>query len=130
MYLYIDNYLDMGGTSMPDIRFERLEAKARALIDRMTFGRLRGEDPVRDSVKYCMFDLIDAMVSDDKLETITGGRDIASMSNDGVSVTFASAGSAGALSAQNRYAGIVRNWLLHETDANGYGLMYAGVDVL
>lgn len=131
MYLTINDYLDMGGSDMDDAAFERLEARARAAVDRLTFGRLKAEDPVRQCVKRCMYDLIAAMASDEAMTGMTGGRDVSSMSNDGVSVTFASAGSAGAsAAAQKRYAGIVRGWLLSETDACGRGLMYAGVDVL
>ena len=129
MYLTYDEYDEMGGI-MDDVLFKRFEAKARKLIDAMTFGRLQGNMPVRESVKNCMFELVQAMHED---ETNVGfsGREISSMSNDGVSVTYVTGNSQ--TGAQNgsgaRYAGIVRTWLTGETDACGNHVLYAGVIV-
>ena len=56
---------------------------------------------------------------------------VASESNDGVSVTFASGASAGAdtVRAQNaRYAGLLKSYLAGETTDDGISLIYAGVD--
>ena len=129
MYLTYDEYKDMGG-GMDAAIFPRFEAKARKRIDAMTFGRLQGENDVRECVKHCMFELIGAMHED---ETSVGfsGREISSMSNDGVSVTYASGNSqTGAQSSSGaRYAGIVRTWLAGETDACGNNILYAGVIV-
>ena len=121
MYLDYDDYEEMGG-SVEEVSFERFELKARAIIDRLTFGRVRGEYPVRDAVKYACFDLIQAMHGDE-LTAGGAGLAISSMSNDGVSVTYAGAVSAGA-----RYNGIVKSYLASETTACGVPLMYAGVD--
>ena len=129
MYLTYDEYEDMGG-GMDAALFPRFEAKARKRIDAMTFGRVRRDNPVRECVKNCMFELIQAMHED---ETNVGfsGREISSMSNDGVSVTYASGNSQ--TGTQNgsgaRYAGIVRTWLAGETDACGNNILYAGVIV-
>ena len=120
MYLTYDEYENMGG-SMDDALFPRFELKARKRIDAMTFGRVAGEKPARQSVKMCAYELIGAMYAD---ETGAGlsGREVAAVSNDGVSVTYATGGTAGA-----RYANIVRAWLTGETDANGVHLLYCGV---
>lgn len=120
MYLTFDDYEEMGG-SIAEASFLRLEHKARALIDLKTFGRVKDDNPVRDAVKYACFDLIQAMSS---MEAAAGGPDAAvqSVSNDGVSVTFA-----GAQSAGGRYSAIIRSWLGSETTACGTSLLFAGV---
>lgn len=126
MYLTYKEYTGMGGGAS-ESAFPRLEAKARAQLNRMTFGRIVGEEPVRENVKYCMFDLIGAMEADEGMGSIAAGREIASMSNDGVSVSFASSGSGSAKSGAARYAAIARSWLADETTACGLPLLYAGV---
>lgn len=129
MYLTYDDFIRMGG-DMEDALFPRFEMKARKRIDAMTFGRLQGESEVRECVKHCMFELVQAMHED---ETNVGfsGREISSMSNDGVSVTYVTGNAQ--TGAQNgsgaRYAGIVRAWLTGETDACGNNILYAGVIV-
>jgi hypothetical protein len=128
MYITYEEYVDMGG-SVSEGAFNRLETKARAAVDRVTFGRLKNESPMRDAVRYCMFDLINAANADDSAGAITAGREIAAMSNDGISVSFASSGGASA-SVAARQAAIVREWLAAETDAYGTPLLYAGVSVI
>lgn len=125
MYLTHEEYTAMGG-SIDAALFPRFEAKARMYIDVLTHGRLCGETEARENVRFCMYDLITAMHAD---ESASGapGREIASMSNDGVSVAYASGNGTGTASA--RYTGIVRTWLLNEAAACGIPLMYAGVDV-
>jgi hypothetical protein len=128
MYLEYSEFEDMGGTVNEDA-FPRFEAKARTQIDRATHGRLAKETPVRNSVKYCVFELISAIAAGESVGGIASGRAVASMSNDGVSVSFAQAGDdAGTRSDSIRYFAIIRTWLDGETDANGTPLLYAGVD--
>lgn len=128
MYLTYDEYENMGGSAAEDL-YPRLEAKARAQLNRVTFGRIVGEKPVRENVKYCMFDLISAIEADEGMGGLTIGREVASMSNDGVSVSFTASGSGGGTSAA-RYTAIVRSWLADETTACGIPLLYAGVRVV
>lgn len=125
MYLKYDEYVGMGGGA-PESAYPRLEAKARAQLNRMTFGRVCGEEPVRENVKYCMFDLISTVEAEGGMGDMAAGREIASMSNDGVSISFVT-GSGGAKSAAARYAAIARSWLANETTACGIPLLYAGV---
>jgi len=125
MYLTHEEYTAMGG-SIDAALFSRLEAKARRRIDAMTHGRLIGEEPAREAVKHCMFELVSAMQSDEAAAGLTG-RGIASMSNDGVSVAFAAGDAQGGV--QPGYARIVREWLLNETTEHGVSVLYAGVDV-
>lgn len=128
MYLTYDDYLDMGGSIDDEDVYSRLEAKARAQIDRVTFGRLVGEKSVRDAVKYCMYDLVNAVVADEQLGASTYGRDVASMSNDGLSISFSNGNHS--KSAAARYTSIVRMWLANETTACGIPLTYAEVCVI
>lgn len=122
MYLDFEAYAALGGTAeLPD--FQRLAFKADRILFLATHGRIHGEAPVREAVKYCAFELIEAMRADEA-RTGIGGRELASMSNDGVSVSF-DTGSGG---APQRFAAIVGQYLSGEVDANGVQLLYAGVD--
>lgn len=119
MFLNYDDYAEMGGR-LSEAQFGALELRARQLINRMTHGRIADEAPVRACVKYAMLELIGAMAADRG----RSGREVAAMSNDGVSVTFAS----GSSTPVSRYAVIVRSWLEGETDGRGVPLLYCGVD--
>lgn len=128
MYLEHSEFEDMGGTVNED-SFPRYEAKARMLIDRATHGRLTKETPVRNNVKYCMFELISAIAANESIGGVAAGRAVASMSNDGVSISFAQVGNdAGTRSDSIRFFAIIRTWLDGDTDTNGTPLLYAGVD--
>lgn len=124
MYLTHEEYTGMGGT-MDAALYPRHEMKARMLIDMLTRGRLKDEDPARESVKYCMFELIQMMHADEA--SGSAGREIAGVSNDGISITYATAQS-GAGSAMARYMNYIRTWLSGETTADGISILYAGVD--
>lgn len=126
MYLTHEEWTRMGGEVIDALQYSRMEFKARKMIDRLTYGRVVNEEPVREAVKYCAFDLIRAMAADEATAG-SSGREIASMSNDGVSVTYAS-GSNASGSISTRYAQIARGWLQGETTACGLPLLYAGVD--
>lgn len=127
-HLNYDEYAILGG-SVPITLFPMLEAKANRLVDTLTHGRLKDEFPLRQNVKYCIAQLIDAAAADASISGGTG-REVAAMSNDGVSVSFvagteaARAGSSAAL----RNARIVREWLDGEVSDHGVMLLYAGVD--
>lgn len=120
MYLAYDEYVAMGGT-LEHAPFSRLCTRASTMITRLTHGRLLFEKPVRDAAKYATYDMIEAMHADQLAGA--DGREIASMSNDGVSITYAQSGSCDA-----RCAGIAKSYLSTETDKRGVPLMYAGVD--
>ena len=121
MYLDYDSYAQMGGELEPDV-YERLAAKAERLIDRATHARLKAESTVPMSVKYCIMELIDAIQADESMGSMSAGREISSMSNDGVSVSFA------AMAASARYMEIIRGWLDGETTEAGVHRLYAGCD--
>ena len=121
MYLEYGDYAQMGGELEPDV-YERLAAKAERLIDRATHARLKAVSTVPMCVKYCIMELIDAIQADESMGSMSAGREISSMSNDGVSVSFT------AMAASARYMAIIREWLDGETTEAGIHLMYAGCD--
>lgn len=127
MYLDFNTFAKMGGDSTLAEQYNRLEFKARRLIDQMTHDRLAEEAPVRDSVRYCMFELISAIASDEQIAGL-GGREIASMSNDGISATYVTGSEKDSNITGRRYARIIKQWLAGETTASGINLLYAGVD--
>lgn len=122
-YLTYGEYRNLGGTIAGEAAFERYALRADAVITRMTHGRVVDEKPVRNSIKYAAFDLINAIYNDE--QNGVEGREVASMSNDGVSITFATGGS---VMSSQRHVCIVRQYLEWELDANGTPLLYAGVD--
>ena len=129
-YLDQAEYLEMGGTIPEDdeLRYQRLESRASHAIDRATHGRIKGEKPVRNAVKFCVYEMIERYASDEAMVGMSG-REIASMSNDGVSVSYVSGASASGGSASAlRDAESIRAWLMDEVDGNGTPLLYAGVD--
>lgn len=129
-YLDQAEYLEMGGTITEDdeLRYQRLESRASHAIDRATHGRIKGEKPVRNAVKFCIYEMIERYVSNEAMAGMSG-REIASMSNDGVSVSYVSGASASGGSASAlRDTESIRAWLMDEVDGNGTPLLYAGVD--
>ena len=121
MYLDYCSYVQMGG-ELDQYVYERMAAKAERLIDRATHARLKAQASVPMSVKYCIMELIDAIQADESMGSMSAGREISSMSNDGVSVSFA------AMAASARYMEIIRGWLDGETTEAGVHLLYAGCD--
>ena len=95
MYLTYSEYQTMGGTLTEDA-FNRYEFRAETIIDWYTFNRLHGETEIPERVQKCMFMLIDLLLAQDKAmggdgSGSSGGggaSQIASQSNDGVSVSY------------------------------------------
>ena len=125
MYLSFEEYAGMGG-GVDAAAFTRLAAKAEKAVDRATHGRLKGEESVRDAVKNCVCELIEALRREEEAREQAGGREISAMSNDGLSVSFAAQSEVGGDSARlNR---ILRDWLGDELSSGGVRLLYAGTD--
>ena len=89
-YLTYDEYEQMGG-QLSEAAFSTLEFRASKALDALTHGRVMNEQPVRKAVKQAVYALIGTMHMDDENANAYGGRDVQSMSNDGVSVTFSAA---------------------------------------
>lgn len=127
MYLTYDEFIEEGYDDVSEAEYERHALRAEGLIDRMTHGRIRSEDPPRACVRAAMADLIAQSLAAAREDRQNGGREVASVSNDGVSVSYAAQGNEQARRRQLR-AQIVIEYLSGETDARGVRLLYAGVD--
>jgi hypothetical protein len=120
-YLTHSEYTELGGT-LSASAFSLQEFRARLLLDELTHGRVVGDSPVREAVKHAMRALINAQAADDT----RGGREVASESNDGVSVSYVATSPGGAYA---RRVDIVCEYLANEVTATDVPLLYAGVAV-
>ena len=125
MYLSYEEYAGMDG-GVDAAAFARLSLKAEKLVDRATHDRLKGERPVRDAVKRCVFELIEELCRQEEVQQLGAGREIAAMSNDGLSVSFTPQSATGGTAA--RQMEILRSWLGDEYSEGGVCLLYAGAD--
>ena len=121
MYLTFDQYINLGGNLM-ETAFNRFEFKARQLINNATFSRLVNYDlsedkKTREVVERCMYELIDFISKYD----ITQVTPVQSVSNDGVSKTFAK------IEATYETNSLI-NLFLSNVVVNGVPLLYLGVD--
>lgn len=124
-YLTYDEYIAIGGTSDAS-EFARNASEAAAHIDRYTFRRVTKMAVIPESVKNCMFALVDVLGG---ASTSRTGAAVASESNDGVSVSYVTSSpteSDKRLSAL--IADTVHLWLSGETDDNGTPLLWRGVE--
>lgn len=85
-YLTYQEYSALGGKA-PEADFPRLELLARKRLDHWTQNRITAPD---DDVKLCMTLIIDQLNADE-----SGEQDVSSVSNDGVSMSFADAKTSG-----------------------------------
>ena len=119
-YITYAEYTSKGGSEAAPA-FALLEAEARAYIDRYTFGRIAEEydrDAVyADSLKSAMFAIIEILKNRD-----ASGKDISSMSNGGISVTYRQDAS-----AESSIRDKVLLFLAGHKDKSGVPLCYAGV---
>ena len=122
MKLEYSDFLGMGGQQMDIMLFERLSYKAESILNELTFDRLKGDDTLRQGVSYALFELVNMLVSDLSSE----GRNVSSVSNDGVSVTYGDGGK----SSAHRYFSAIRPYLINEVAKDGTPLLFRGVDYL
>jgi len=96
VYLTYEEYLNMGGT-LDETTFNDYYYQAKALIDYVTFNRLKNDTTFPIELKYCMFRLIKMYVqrnsllnpNDDSASSgSSSGGVVSSYSNDGVSVSY------------------------------------------
>ena len=132
MYLTYSEYQAMGGT-LDETTFSEYDMQAEALMDYLTFSRLRNEETYSERVKQCVFQLIkmaklksDASVLGESEDGSSGA--IASQSNDGVSVSY------NVLSASEIFKDIegqmiqqVKIYLEGERNSKGKRLLYRGL---
>lgn len=86
MYLTFAEYKSLSGKAEEN-DFQHLELLARKRLDYWTHNRITTPD---DDVKLCMTLIIDQLNADEN-----GEQDVSSVSNDGVSMSFADAKTSG-----------------------------------
>lgn len=112
MYLTYEKYGEMGG-QLDSHDFMRANRKATAEIDKHTFGRLKNMETIPERVVECAFELVEIYCSDSSR--------IASVSNDGVSVTYKTS------ETTNDVKDAISTFL-NDVIVDGVPLLYAGVD--
>ncbi|MDO4547536.1 MAG: hypothetical protein Q4D04_05535 [Clostridia bacterium] len=118
MYLTYEQYQGMGG-QLAQSAYERKEHRARGYVDRATHGRLKGEEDAREAVKRLMYELVEM----DAARAGTGGRDVTSESNDGISVSYSEKDD-----YESRRWALIEDYLSEEATAAGVPLLYAGAE--
>ena len=87
MFLTYAEYQAMGG-KLTATEFPDLERKACAYINLMTHNRIKDESPVRESVQFATYDLIE-LINQESANANNAVTGMSSQRNDGVSVTYA-----------------------------------------
>ena len=120
-YLTYDEYKEYGG-SLDETAFSRLEFKARKVVDARTFGRLKDESEVSESVKRLMFELI-GLVSNSDYSSEDYSPEVNSEGNDGYSVSFVSGTVMTIEMADEKMKQLIDEYLTGEKDSDGTPLL-------
>jgi len=124
MYLLYSEYVSFGG-NLSEAAFNRVEFKARKIVDQKTFGRLKNETVISEPVKRLMFELVNTIRNLDT-EGIDYQPLIASESNDGYSISFYSGSIMTIEQKQKIISDMIDEYLADEVDSNGTPLLYCG----
>lgn len=119
MYVDFDYYRNTyGGSAITErAAFVAAERFARRMVDLYTFGRLVARATQTESVRECICELAEAHHK--REAALENGREVQSVSNDGVSVTYSDLGEA---AFNTRCGEIIRAHLAAS------GLLYRGVE--
>lgn len=133
MYLTYAEYQQMGGT-LDETTFNDYEFEAEVLVNWFTFNRLKGDTTFPEELKRLMKYLVTLakekadVQSSSGAEGESGGKSIASQSNDGVSVSY------NVLSAKDLMQSIagegekaIQTYLQGVTNEAGKKLLYRGL---
>lgn len=134
MYLTYDEYQNMGGT-LDETTFNDLEFEARCKIDWWTFNRLKNEEVYPEEVQRCMYKLINliqqkqaAAALDGEGQSSSTAAGIASMSNDGVSISYnVMSASEAAEQASAEIDTCIRQYLGDVRNSLGQKVLYRGL---
>lgn len=127
-YITYTEYVELGGV-LSESDFSKAYRRARAELDNVTFGRLRNESEVDSDVKACLAEMIDLCAADFALYSSSEGvQAVQNVSNDGVSVSYATAtvGDWFATVYPNRVREIAQLYLSGKRNSNGVQLLYRG----
>lgn len=141
MYLSYDQYVAYGGTITDSATFSDYLFEAERLIDWYTFGRLRNETTFPEDVSRCAYKLINLiqmkneLLKSAALGVSSAGQsgNIASQSNDGVSISYNVVGASEAFGLINNNGKgneaetLVNRYLQNVTDSKGRKVLYRGI---
>ena len=125
--MYIDYccFVNGGGDVAIDmVTFQRLEFRARKIVDRLPQNRIRGMKEVPEAVKRLMVELIPLEAS--LGAAVLDNQPVTSFSNDGYSETYADPMTEERITEIEHK--LILEYLSGETDDNGVPLLYLGVD--
>ena len=135
MYLDYQTYQTMGGT-LDETTFNDLEFAARAKVDWYTFGRLKNETSYPEALTRCMYRLITLIHNQQLASAIDGQGDesssssvagVASMSNDGVSISYNVLSASEAVEqADKQVEKCIKEYLSDVKNSLGRKLLYKG----
>lgn len=134
MYLTYEEYQDMGGT-LDNTTFTDLEFEARTKIDWWTFNRLKGLESYPEEVKRCVYKLIQLIQQTQAASALDGESEdsgstagVASMSNDGVSISYNVMSASQAVElASKEIDNCIRQYLGDVRDSLGRKVLYRGL---
>lgn len=118
-YLRYAEYKQLGG-SLDEMPFNVLELKARRKVDERTLGRLKNLKTQIAEVKACIYQLIEAMSTNEKKRA----DNISSENIDGYSVSY---GTTSNIDEIKQYDDIIRDFLLTCQLEDGTPYLYCGV---
>jgi len=134
-YLTYEQYEEYGGTLDEEV-FAQLAFEAKAQIDWRTFNRLHNETEIPEAVKRCMYYLIQLLSTQlsyvvpalESSNDSTGGAQITSQSNDGVSISYNVLSASEAVEqCKTQIADTINRYLNGITNTLGRKLLYRGI---
>lgn len=135
MYLTYADYQNMGGT-LDETTFNEFEFEARCKIDWWTFNRLKDEQSYPEAVQRCMYKLIKLLQQQQAATALDGeggdsssaGAGIASMSNDGVSISYNVLSASQAVETMDeQIAACIQQYLGDVRNSLGRKVLYRGL---
>lgn len=138
MYLSYEDYQQFGG-NLDETAFDDICFEATAKIDWYTFGRLKNlkYSEVNENVKRCCYALIKMIDAEMNLyglggsgseSSSTGGWQIASQSNDGVSVSYNTlSASESVVNIDKKIVDTINKYLSYVVDELGRKVLYRGL---
>ena len=120
-YLTYEEYQMFGG-SLDETTFSRLEFKAEKLVDNKTFGRLKKEETISETVKRLIFELIGTLGNSD-FSSEGYSPTISSEGNDGYSTSFVTGTVLTIEMAEKKMNQLIAEYLGQEKDSNGTPLL-------
>jgi len=135
MYLTYDDYLNMGGT-LDETTFNEMEFEAECLVNWYTFNRLKKQTTYPEELTRCMYALIKLVQAQSSTipkfnanGSVNAGESlIASQSNDGVSISYATLSAADLVnSCKGKIESTISMYLSDVCNELGQKLLYRGM---